>query len=189
MLSSRKKPSWVFLAWQVICVACLGSAHAAQSREFRVTGFSLEVPVKFEGPSVTQPDSASTIYSFTAQQVGFLQPTILQITSIELGEDLRKKGDPEISGMLRQYLSQMLQGIESRREEYRDSPASHVRLAGAPGAKISWSGKTDGAYTNGMMFCGVTSTGLVFFHVVGSGKSPTTDMAAAIKAVESARRY
>jgi hypothetical protein len=39
------------------------------------------------------------------------------------------------------------------------------------------------------MYCIVTESGLLFFHVMGGGSAPNADMVAAIKAVESARKY
>ena len=83
----------------------------------------------------------------------------------------------------------MLEGIERRRTEYQKTAAKDVRVAGFPGSVASWQGKVNGIGTNGKMFCIVTKSELLFFHVMGGGSTPNADMAAAIKAVESARRY
>lgn len=63
-----------------------------------------------------------------------------------------------------------------------------IRLAGIPGAEGAWTGKANGFETNGSMFCIVSESALVFFHVMGGGDSPNPDMAAAIKAVEQLHR-
>jgi hypothetical protein len=62
-----------------------------------------------------------------------------------------------------------------------------VRVAGFPSSVASWQGKANGIGTNGRMFCIVTISEIVFFHVMGGGNVASAEMPPAIKTVESAR--
>ena len=168
----------------LLTVAAAASARAA---EFKVDGIAIDVPAKFDGPVTAQPDAQAKTYAFTIPATNLLSPsTVLQITAYSAPADVQAGHSADVS---QRYLSQMLEGIERRRTDYQESAPKEVRLAGFPGSVASWQGKANGIGTNGKMFCIVTKSELLFFHVMGGGSVPSADMAAAIKAVENARKY
>jgi hypothetical protein len=157
------------------------------AQEFEVDGFVIDVPTRFEGPASAEPDANSKTYVVSVPAIDQSPSTVLQITTYDSGVDLHRSKNSESAEIPRLYLLQMLQGIE-RRTEYRRSEPGSIRLAGNPGAEATWTGKADRLLTNGKMFCVVSESGLLFFHVMGGGGSPNPDTAAAIKAVENLRR-
>jgi hypothetical protein len=173
------------------CIAgalCLAFASSARAEEFEIAGFALDVPARFEGPVTAEPDAHSKTYAFAVHTVVSSPSTVLQITVYDPGIDLGQSKSAELAELSQRYLLQMLQGIERRRTEYRQSEPQSIRLAGTPAAEVTWSGKANGLETNGKMFCVVSGSGLVFLHVMGGGSSPNADMAAAIGAVGKLRK-
>lgn len=178
------KRSWIAARVLGLFIA---AAPFVQAGEFRVSGIVLDVPTRFEGPVSAQPDASAQTHAFTVRAASSLTPSsVLQITAYGAASDDKAERPAAVS---QRYLLQMLEGIERRRTEYRASAPQEIRVAGLPGSVVSWQGKANGIGTNGKMYCIVTEAGLLFFHVMGGGSVPNTDMAAAIKAVESARKY
>lgn len=176
-------------AVRILGLIFVALASSVRAGEFKVDGIAIDVPWRFEGPTSGQPDAHSRTYAFTVHASNVLSPsTVLQVTEYGLATDAQA-GRPGLPGITQQYLSQMLQGIGRRRTEYQLSAAKEIRVAGYPGSVASWQGKANGIGTNGKMFCISTNSGLLFFHVMGGGNAPNADMAAAIKAVENARKY
>lgn len=173
---------------RIVGLACLALALPIHAGEFKAGGFVIDVPAGFEGPVSTEPDARSKTSAFTVRASSPSPSTVLQITLYDAGIDLGASRNSELAEISQRYLLQMLQGIERRRTEYRRSEAKSIRLAGSPGAEVSWVGKANGLETNGKMFCVVSESGPVFFHVMGGGSSPNSDMAEAIKAVDQLRR-
>ena len=171
-----------------VCFAWLAFAPSIQAAEFGVAGLAIDVPARFEGPVSTEIDGSSKTSAFTVPSAGLSPATVLQITAVDLGGALSQRDDAELAEISQRYLLQMLQGIERRRTEYRRSEPKSIRLGSVPAAEVAWTGKANGLETNGKMFCVVSESGLVFFHVMGGGGSPNVDMAAAIKAIEQLRR-
>lgn len=161
-------------------------ASSVRAGEFKVNRIVLDVPARFEGPVSAQPDASAQTYAFTVPATSSLTPSsVLQITVYGAAVDARAERPAVIS---QRYLSQMLEGIERRRTDYRASAPQEIWVAGLPGSVVSWQGKANGIGTNGKMYSIVTESGLLFFHVMGGGSVPNADMVAAIKAVENARR-
>lgn len=162
-------------------------ASSIRADEFKVEGITIDLPARFEGPVSAQPDARAQTYAFAVRATNSLTPSsVLQITVYDATTDVQAERPAAVS---QRYLSQMLEGIQRRRTEYRASAPQDIRVAGLPGSMVSWQGKANGIGTNGKMYCIVTEAGLLFFHVMGGGNVPNADMAAAIKAVESARKY
>lgn len=179
------KRCWV--AARVLGLLVISAAPFVQAGEFKVNGIDLDVPARFEGPVSAQPDASAQTHAFTVRATNSLTPSsVLQITVYGAAADVKAERPAEVS---QRYLRQMLEGIERRRTDYRASAPQEIRVAGLPGSVVSWQGKANGIGTNGKMYCIVTESGLLFFHVMGGGNVPSADMAAAIKAVESARKY
>lgn len=175
---------------EAVCVLLLLAVAASASvraGEFKVNGIVIDVPARFEGPVSAQPDASAQTHAFTVRAASSLTPSsVLQISVYGATADAKAERPTAVS---QRYLLQMLEGIERRRTEYRASAPQDIRVAGLPGSVVSWQGKASGIGTNGKMYCIVNESGLLFFHVMGGGGVPNTDMAAAIKAVESARKY
>lgn len=172
---------------RVLGLLLIAFAASVRAGEFKVGGIAIDVPVRFEGPASAQSDANTRTYAFAVRARNSLSPsTVLQITVYGAAADIQAGRSADVS---QRYLSQMLEGIEHRRSEYQRSASRKVRVAGYPGSVASWQGKANGIGTNGRMFCIVTESELLFFHVMGGGSVPNADMAAAIKAVENARRY
>jgi hypothetical protein len=174
------------VAW-LLGLLLVAFASAVPAAEFKAGGVAIDVPSRFEGPASAQSDAQAKAYVFTVRTASSLTPSsVLQVTVYGAATDAKAERPAAIS---QRYLSQMLEGIERRRTEYRASAPQEIRVAGLPGSVVSWQGKANGIGTNGKMYCIVTESGLLFFHVMGGGSVPNADMAAAIKAVESARKY
>ncbi|MEO6080912.1 MAG: hypothetical protein ABIQ86_14255 [Steroidobacteraceae bacterium] len=171
----------------ILGLLTIAATSSVRAGEFKIDRVAIDVPAKFEGPISAQPDASAKTYAFTVRASNSLTPSsVLQITVYNGAADVQAGRSADIS---QRYLSQMLEGIERRRTDYQKSAPKEVRLAGFPGSVVSWQGKTNGIGTNGKMYCIVTPSGLLFFHVMGGGSMPNADMAAAIKAVENVRKY
>lgn len=166
---------------------CLATC-SVQAEDFSVAEFVIDVPMRFEGPASAEPDANTKTYAFAVPRVGPSPGAVLQITFVIQEAALSRHADSELLESSQRYLLQMLQGIERRRTEYQRSEPKSIRLGSVPAAEVAWTGKANGLDTNGKMFCVVSESGLVFFHVMGGGSSPNADMVAAIKAVEQLRR-
>jgi len=174
-------------AVRVLGLLAVAAAASVRAGEFKVEGILIDVPARFEGPVTAQPDASARTYAFTVRATSLLTTSsVLQITVYGAATDVKAERPAAVT---QRYLSQMLEGIERRRTEYRASAPAEIRVAGLPGSAVSWQGKDNGIGTNGKMYCIVTESGLLFFHVMGGGSAPNADMAAAIKAVENARKY
>jgi hypothetical protein len=174
---------------RVLGLLFIAFAPSVRAGEFKVDGIAIDVPTRFEGPASAQPDTHARTYVFTVRANNALSAsTVLQVTASDLATEAQAGGSG-LADISQRYLLQMLQGIERRRTEYRKSASKEIRLAGFPGSVVSWQGKANGIGTNGKMYCIVAKSELLFFHVMGGGSVPNADMAAAIRAVESARKY
>jgi hypothetical protein len=172
---------------RVLGLLFIAVAPSVRAGEFKVEGIAIDVPARFEGPISAQPDARAQTHAFTVRATNSLSPSaVLQVTVYGVAADAKAERPADVS---QRYLSQMLQGIGRRRTEYRKSALKEIRLAGFPGSVVSWQGKANGIGTNGKMFCIVTKSELLFFHVIGGGSVPNADMAVAIKAVENAHKY
>lgn len=175
------------IAARILGLLVIAIAQSVRADEFKLNGIAVDVPANFDGPVSAQPDVGAQTHAFSVRAPSSLTPSsVLQVTvygSITVAEAERP------AAVSQRYLSQMLEGIERRRTEYHASAPEEIRVAGLPGSVVSWRGRTNGIGTNGKMYCIVTESGLMFFHVMGGGNAPNADMAAAIEAVERARNY
>lgn len=127
----------------------IGAAPFVQAGEFKVSGIALDVPARFEGPVSAQTDASAQTHAFTVRAASSLTPSsVLQVTVYGAATDAQVERPAAVS---QRYLSQMLEGIERRRTEYRASASQEVRVAGLPGSVVSWQGKANGIGTNGKM--------------------------------------
>lgn len=166
---------------------CGGLASFSEAGQFKIGGIAIDVPGNFEGPVTAQPDARAQTYTFAVRTASpLLSSTVLQVTVYDAAVDVQAGSSADIA---KRYLLRMLQGVERRRTEYQQSTSKEIILAGFPGSLVSWKGKANGIGTNGKMYCINSTSGLMFFHVMGGGSAPNADMGAAIKAVESARKY
>jgi hypothetical protein len=166
---------------------CSGLAALSEAGEFKIGEIAIDVPARFEGPVTAQAGTRARTHAFTVRAPNPLLPsTVLQVTEYHAAEEAHAGSPTDVA---QRFLSQMLEGIERRRTEYQKTVAKEVQLAGFAGSVASWQGKANGIGTNGTMFCIVTKSELLFFHVMGGGNTPNADMVAAIKAVENARKF
>ena len=168
----------------LLCLA----VSSVEAGNFAIDKFVIDIPEKFEGPVSAKPDAHTKTHAFTVPRAETSSAAVLQITSVNRAIALSQHADSELLEISERNLLQMLQGIERRRTEYRRSEPQAIRLAGVPAAEVAWAGKVNGLETNGKMFCVVSESGLIFFHVMGGGGSPNSDMAAAISAVKKLRK-
>lgn len=177
------------IAARILGLLVIAIAPSVRADEFKLNGIAVDVPANFDGPVSAQPDVSAQTHAFSVRSTSSLTPSsVLQVTVLLYGSITVAEAERP-AAVSQRYLSQMLEGIERRRTEYHASAPQEIRVAGLPGSVVSWRGRTNRIGTNGKMYCIVTESGLMFFHVMGGGNAPNADMAAAIEAVESARNY
>lgn len=170
---------------RVVGLLLIAFASSVRAGEFKIGGIAIDIPESFEGPVSAQSGENARTYVFTVRATNSISPsTVLQIALYD-PEDVQS-GRSGLADIPQRYLLQMLQGVERRRTDYQKSALEEIHLASFPGSVVSWQGKANGIGTNGKMFCILSKSELLFFHVMGGGSVPNTDMVAAIKAVESA---
>lgn len=112
------------VAW-LLGLLLVAFASAASAAEFKAGGVAIDVPRRFEGPTSTQSDAQAKAYAFTVRAASSLTPSsVLQITVYGAAADAKGERPAAVA---QRYLSQMLDGIQRRRTEYRASAPHEIR--------------------------------------------------------------
>ena len=105
---------------------------------------------------------------------------VLQLTRIEL-----PFAPGESAATRSKYLLEMLGGIERHRSSYSRTAPEEVRLGSMKGVRARWKGTLHSLRTNGVMYCAIVGTRLLYFHAFGPGDAPDDELKEAIRAVEA----
>jgi hypothetical protein len=170
----------------IVALACC-VAHLSLAGDFAFSGVALVVPDQFAGPARAAPASNAESIAFAVSRGPGVPGTALQITRYDFGDPLPMDTEDDKFNAASQYLLEMLKGIERHRTSYTQTVPVKALLAGTVSARSSWKGNLHGIPVNGVMFCFVRGSTVLFFHAFGSGDNPDDDMILAVKAIEDLR--
>lgn len=148
----------------------------------------LDIPPAFKGPErAAQGTGAESIGYLAAASRPGVPGTVLQLTRYTLPSVPANVSEGELVSATKQYLLEMLGGIEKRRTGFERGELEAVPLGGIRGFRVTWRGMAEPGPTNGVMYCVITASDAIFFHVFGGGEEPSTAAKDAVRAVEALR--
>ncbi|HTA66383.1 MAG TPA: hypothetical protein VK753_12855 [Xanthomonadaceae bacterium] len=145
----------------------------------------IAVPAGFEGPVTQQPDSKSTVSTFVKRYPHDTRGTLLEITTYEVGAQLKSMPESMRTSTTDAYLKQMLDGVAKKRDSFKTSPTAHIRMSGVLASREAWSGVVQGQNMSGTMYCAILGGVVVFFHTQDFDDAPADNRAQAVRAIES----
>src|SRR5580658_2743893 len=95
----------------------------------------IDVPAGFEGPVTQQPDSKSWVAGFVKQYPDDTRGTLLEITTYDVGDQLKSMPESLRVSTTDSYLKQMLGGVARKRTSFKSSPPTHIQLGGVPASR------------------------------------------------------
>lgn len=168
-----------------IAIAGVLVCTVAGAAAYEIWPISIDPPAEFQGPIRQQKEGADIVAWTHKQPDG--TATLLQVTTYHLAAMLPKMSEEDSYGGAKQYLGEMLGGIERRRTEFHQSEYVRIKLAGRPAARISWTGIMDNRPTNGVMYCVIVGSYMVNLHTQGSGSTPSASMKMAMQSIDAIR--
>ena len=173
---------------RLIGILYLALPALAQSGEFKIGIFAIEIPSRYEGPTISSPDRRIQVYLFSVAPQGQEEMNALQIILQESTTAGYQATGAEKADVCRQLLSKMILSVERRRSAFKRTELEQMALDGLPAIEASWTGKLGELETNGTLFCVPSGPDMVLFHATGSGSSPSSDTRDAIRAIGLIRR-
>jgi hypothetical protein len=168
----------------LLCFLCAFANYAAAG-DFHFHGITIAIPAAFDGPMGAKPNSAANMVGFAVPGTAGVPTNTLQISHIEVTEKIPDQSDSERFETLSKYLLNMLGAVERRRTEYSQTPPEKVHLGHFLAVRASWKGKAQDFQVNGVVYCVLVGSGIVFVYTSGPGEKPDAQQMLAIKAVNA----
>ena len=156
----------------------------SSAADFQFGGVTLSIPGSYRGPVGASPAAGMETVAFAGRGWPDSPANVLQLTRIELPV---APGDS--TATLSKYLLEMLGGIERHRSAYSRTAPEYVRLGSLKAVRAGWKGSLQNLPTNGVMYCAIVGTRLLYFHAFGPGDVPDDELKQAIRAIEALGRH
>lgn len=136
----------------------------------------------------SQHQGALEVSAWTRSTPTGTTKSLLQVTIYDFGSQLDGASPQDLAKGSEKYLREYLSGVEHRRTDYLLSQIEHLKLAGLPAARATWTGRVDGTPSVGVMYCVIVQKQFVVsFHTQDLGNAPTDAMRQAMKSIEAVR--
>lgn len=172
------------LLFALFAIAVAGPLVAGEAH---FAGVTVMVPPQFSDPVRATPDPSSEVLAYSSASTPGVPRDVLQFTRYTIRSIPPDLSEADIAKGTTQYLTQMLQGIERARTSYVQTAPARIQLGGKTGSRASWTGKLNGAPTNGVMYCLILGTDIVLIHAFGGGTQPSDSLKQVYQAVEQLR--
>jgi hypothetical protein len=169
-----------------VLLLTLASVAVAAAERFRFEGGSIDVPAGFTGPLEQRRGDEVTLYGFTKRHLGRESSTLMQITVYRAPSDLSQIPKDQEAREAERYLVQFLGGVERRRTNFSPGAVESIVVDGKHVARVKWRGQAEGHQMHGVMYCYINGRQVVTFHTQDFDFAPPDNMAAAVRAFESA---
>jgi hypothetical protein len=134
---------------------------------------SITVPVGFDGPTTAEKDGG----------------TLLQISVLDQGSALAGITVAQRAEGAKHYLSQFIDGVARRRDNFKLGEVEPLSLAGMPAARVQWTGGVGEIQAIGVMYCVLVGTSIISLHTQDTGSQITPAMKLAMAAIEDVRAH
>ncbi len=145
---------------------------------------SIDVPEGFEGPVEKSMGQGATTTAFTYPH-GNGGGALLQITAWDPGQDFPQMSDDQLRAGSKQYLLQLIAGVERKRNEFKQQKVEFIQISGHPAAKVTWSGELQGKDVHGVMYCLIFNSKIYSFHTQDFSSFNERYSALAVNAIEA----
>ena len=165
----------------LLLLAC-GVMSTANARDYRFDELTLNLPEGIQGPISMAPAPGVETIVFPGQGWPETPANVLQLTRRELGVK-----PTDAAGAASRHLLDLLGAVERHRSAYSQTPVEAVRLGSVAGVRAKWKGTLQGIVMNGVMYCALIGTRVLYFHAFGPGETPDEELKQLIGAVEGTR--
>jgi len=133
---------------------------------FEFEGGTIEIPQNFSGPVSGNIGNQGKVYAFRKLHGNSSgsTATLLQLSVIDLGEEFPKLTEAEMNTHSRNYLLQLLSGVERVRKNFVKGNPTQIKISGIPASKIMWSGILKGRKMEGIMYCYLYNSKIISLH-------------------------
>lgn len=131
---------------------------------FEFEGGRIEIPQSFEGPISQDMAGQAKVYGFKRVHDDGVTGTLLQISVFDPGKKFPALSYDELKKGAGNYLSQILGGVERRRQGFAKSGIQYVEISGIPVAKVAWTGLASSEKMEGVMYCYIYNSKIISLH-------------------------
>ena len=110
--------------------------------------------------------------------------TVLQISVVDMGSALDGITVAQRAEGAKHYLSEFIDGVARRRDNFKLGEVASASLAGMPAARVQWSGGVGEIQAIGVMYCVLVGSSVISLHTQDVGSEITPAMRLAMVAIE-----
>jgi hypothetical protein len=149
---------------------------------------SITVPAGFDGPT-TGENEGTVMTAWIKHHAGDAGGTVLQISVVEMGTALNGITVAQRAEGAKHYLSQFIDGVARRRDNFNLGEVESVSLAGVPAARVQWTGGVGEIQAIGVMYCVLVGSSVISLHAEDVGSEITPAMKLAMVAIEGVHAH
>lgn len=162
----------------MVCFA--GYANAAG---FQWHGLTIAIPPGFDGPIESRPGAYAESVGFAVPGTVGVPTNTLQMARLQLPGTPPAMSDDERFQFLSMQLTKMMKALERRRTSYSQTAFEKVKLGSLFAVRSAWTGKDQDIQMNGVFYCLLIDSGVIFLQTSGPGDKPDGQQALAISAL------
>jgi hypothetical protein len=149
---------------------------------------SITVPVGFDGPTTAEKEGGVMV-AWVKHRPGEDGGAVLQISVVDLGSALAGITVAQRAEGAKHYLSQFIDGVARRRDNFKLGEVEPLSLAGMPAARVQWAGGVGEIQAIGVMYCVLVGSSVISLHTQDMGSQITPAMKLAMAAIEDVHAH
>ena len=162
------------------------AASLAAAEPFRFEAGVLAIPAGFTGPTEQRRGRELALYGFAKRHPGRETSTLLQVTVLTPPSGVADVPKDQEARAAEKYLLELLGAVERRRTEFARGAVEAIVIDGKAVARVGWRGRGNGEPMTGRMYCYLHGRSVVGFHAQDFDFAPPENLAAAVRAFETA---
>jgi len=149
---------------------------------------SISVPAGFDGPTTGQKEGA-VMTAWVKHHPDEDGGTLLQISVVDMGAALNGITVAQRAEGAKRYLSEFIDSVARRRDNFKLDEVEPVSLAGIPAARVRWTGGVGEIQAIGVMYCVLVGNSVINLYTQDRGSEITPAMESAMSAIEGVRAH
>lgn len=180
----EKGPASLLLAVALL-IPCTGNCAPFQAGPVTINipdGFVADKNVRTQDDQISHTE----LTQFVSHHPGSPLNTYFQVTVFRWKAPVPALSDAQLDAGARKYLDEELKQVAPKFTDFKIDPAQSIRLAGIPGAKLTWHGRALGIEFQGIMYVVIvtSSRSIVFVHIQDPYRKAPKEIASAVAAAE-----
>jgi len=184
-MSPDKSTAFMRVMRRGLILVMICFAGYANAESFQFHGLTIAIPPGFDGPIESRPNAYAESVGFAVPGTAGVPTNTLQMTRLQLPGTPPAMSDDERFQFLSMQLTKMMKALENRRTAYSQTAFEKVKLGKLLAVRSGWTGMAQGIQMNGVFYCVLIDSGVIFLQASGPGDKPDAHQALAISALNA----